>query len=73
MYARSEPPRHQRRLAVGRGNLASQPETDHRDGKISTQCVNEFQSFILSELVLRYTVERKDLNGYFHVYKQECR
>jgi hypothetical protein len=54
MYARAEPPRHQRRLALDRGNLATPPGVDHRDGKTTTQCVNQFQDFFLSELVLHY-------------------
>ena len=54
MYARSEPPHHQSRLASGRGNLATPPALDNRNGKKSNQCVNRFQNFFLSELVLHY-------------------
>src|SRR6516162_5824054 len=55
MYVRSEPPHHQSHLASGRGNLATPPGLDLCNGKKSNQCVNRFQNFFLSELVLHYT------------------
>ena len=54
MYAGAEPPRYQRRMAFDRGNLATPPGLDYRDGKTKNQCVNRFQDFFLSELVMHY-------------------
>ena len=51
MYARTESPQHQRRLAFGRGDLVTPPGMDYREGKTTTKCVNQFQTFLLSELV----------------------
>src|SRR6516164_264881 len=55
MYAGAEPPRHQRRMALDRGNLATPPGLDYREGKTTNQCVNRFQDFFLSELVMHYS------------------
>ena len=54
MYAATEPPHHHRRLAPGRGVLASLPGLDLRHRQIKNQCVNRFRLFFLSELVLHY-------------------
>lgn len=61
MYAGAESPRHQSRLAFGRGNLATPPGMDHRYRKTSTKCVNQFQTFLLSEFVLHYNLKSADL------------
>lgn len=56
MHARKEPPPPDRRLAPRRGNLAPPPGLDLRPGQQPNQCVNQFQSLFLSELVLHYNV-----------------
>src|SRR5208283_3946226 len=55
MYAPTDPPHLERRLAPRRGNLAPPPGLDRRPGKQSTQSVNQFRWLFLSELVLHYT------------------
>jgi hypothetical protein len=57
MYAQSESPHPARRLAAGCGNLATPPGLDHREGQKTNQCVNQFKTFFLSELVLHYTAD----------------
>jgi hypothetical protein len=52
MHARPESPHYQCRLALDRGILAPPPGLDYRNPKTNNQCVNQFQSFFLSELVL---------------------
>src|SRR5258708_29463060 len=61
MYARTESPNDQRRVAFDRRNLATPPGLDCREGKTKT-CVNQFQPFFLSELVLHhcYTEYKED-------------
>jgi hypothetical protein len=54
MHARTDPPQLERRLALGRGNLATPPGLDRREGKTTNQCVNPFQTVLLPELVLHY-------------------
>ena len=61
MYAGAESPHHQRRLAPGRGDLATPPGMDHRNGKTKTESVNQFQTVFLSELVLHYTKQEGTL------------
>src|SRR5580765_2347257 len=53
MYARTESPHDQCRVAFDRRDLATPPGLDCREGKTKT-CVNQFQSFFLSELVLHH-------------------
>src|SRR5262245_30415953 len=54
MYARKESPHPQRRLAFACGRLAPPPELDLRSGQPPTKCVNQFQRFFLSELILHH-------------------
>ena len=60
MYAGAESPHNQRRVAFGRGDLATPPGMDHRNGKTTTESVNQFQTIFLSELVLHYTFDVSD-------------
>jgi RHS repeat-associated protein len=62
MYARTDPPPLERRLAPHRGNLAPPPGMDHRPGPPPNQSVNQFQWLFLSELVLHNT-RGTDLSG----------
>jgi len=39
-------------VALDRGILAPPPGLDYRNGQTNNQCVNQFQNFFLSELVL---------------------
>src|SRR5438477_162080 len=55
MHARTESPQLKRRLAFNRGRLAPPPAMDYRPAKPTTECVNQFQRFFLSELILHYT------------------
>src|SRR6266480_4172695 len=54
MHARTESPQLKRRLAFNRGRLAPPPAMDYRPAKPTTECVNQFQRFFLSELILHY-------------------
>src|SRR5216117_1185822 len=60
MHARTESPQLKRRLAFNRGRLAPPPAMDYRPAKPTTECVNQFQRFFLSELILHYKSETLD-------------
>ena len=55
MYARKEPPHPERRMASACGRLATPPAVDIHSGQPTTKCVNQFQRFFLSELILHHT------------------
>src|SRR5882724_10222318 len=55
MYARTDPPQPERRVAPRRGIPTPPPGMDRRDGTTPNKSVSQFQTFFLSELVLHYS------------------